>query len=83
MRTVVTVPSGFWPFEQARFSPDGRFIAFDQQARGGAARPDIFVVASDGSRKTPLVQHPANDLLIDWSPDGRYILFSSDRWRHQ
>jgi Tol biopolymer transport system component len=79
IRAIVTVPSGFLAFERARFSPDGRFIAFDQQARGGAEPPDIFVVASDGSRKFPLVQHPASDLLIDWSPDGRYILFSSDR----
>jgi Tol biopolymer transport system component len=78
-RAVVTVPAGFWPFQRARFSPDGRFIAFDQQARGGAVRADIFVVASDGSRRWPLVQHAASDLLIDWSPDGRYILFSSDR----
>ncbi len=78
-RTIVTVPSGFWPFERARFSPDGRFIAFDQQARGGAGHSDVFVAAADGSRRTSLVQHPAEDLLIDWSPDGRYILFSSDR----
>jgi Tol biopolymer transport system component len=27
----------------------------------------------------PLVEHPANDYLLGCSPDGRYILFASDR----
>jgi Tol biopolymer transport system component len=33
----------------------------------------------DGSRETPLVEHPANDLFPIWTPDGKNILFASDR----
>ncbi len=27
----------------------------------------------------PVIQHPGNDILLGWSPDGEYILFRSDR----
>jgi Tol biopolymer transport system component len=56
---------------RARFSPDGRYIAYD-------TRGDIFLLETKTGRELPLVQHPANDYLLDWTPDGR-ILFSSDR----
>jgi Tol biopolymer transport system component len=36
-------------------------------------------LAVDGSRERPLVTHPGDDRLLGWSPDGRSILFSSDR----
>lgn len=57
--------------QRARFSPDGRYIAYDL---GG----DVFLLETETGRELPLVQHPANEYLLDWTPDGR-ILFSSDR----
>jgi len=57
--------------QRARFSPDGRYIAYD-------TRGDIFLLETGTGRELPLVQHPANEYLLDWTPDGR-ILFSSDR----
>ena len=62
-----------------RFSPDGRYIAYAFPQRPGSEERDIFVLALDGGRETPLVQHPANDGFLDWTPDGKGILFSSDR----
>ena len=61
-----------------RFSPDGRYIAYDQ-ASSDSRQYDIFVMAADGSRDTPVVTHPANELLLGWAPDGRSIVFASDR----
>ncbi len=29
--------------------------------------------------RNPVVQHPANDVIFDWTPDGKRILFGSDR----
>jgi len=58
-----------------RFCPDGLTVACDR----GIERSDIFLLAVDGSRETPLVQHPADDALLEWLPDGRGILFASDR----
>jgi Tol biopolymer transport system component len=40
---------------------------------------DIFVLATNGSRETPLVEHPGNDFVLGWAPDGKRILFASDR----
>jgi len=67
-------------FPQPRgFSPDDRYIAYDYPSAPDAESRDIFLLAADGSREVPLVQHPANDELLGWTPDGRGILFSSDR----
>ncbi len=60
------------------FSPDGRYIAYDLPKEDSPKR-DIFLLAADGSRETPLIEHPANDLFPFWAPDGKRILFSSDR----
>ncbi|MGH9784991.1 MAG: hypothetical protein ACRD88_12490, partial [Terriglobia bacterium] len=65
--------------EVTRFSPDGRYIAYDFPPKQDSAERDIFVLAADGSQETPLIQHPADDRLLGWTPDGKYILFRSDR----
>lgn len=57
---------------KASLSPDGRYAAYD-------FRGDIFVLATDGSRETALVQHAADDAFPVWVPDGDRILFVSDR----
>ncbi len=53
-------------------SPDGRYVAYGREG-------DIFVFESDGTHETPLVRHPAKDKLLGWAPDGKHILFASDR----
>jgi Tol biopolymer transport system component len=70
-------PSG--PFGTARFSPDERWIAFDALAAPGSATRDIFIVSADGRLEAPLVTHAGNNHLLDWTPDGRRVLFASDR----
>jgi Tol biopolymer transport system component len=40
---------------------------------------DILIMVADGSRETSLVKHPADDKLLGWTPDGKRVLFSSDR----
>ena len=61
------------------FSPDGRYLSYDLPASDTDNRRDIFVLAVDGSHEATAVKHPANDLLMGWSPDGSTLLFSSDR----
>ena len=53
-------------------SPDGREIAF---VSGG----DIWTVPADGGEARLLVAHPANESRPLYSPDGRYLAFSSSR----
>lgn len=69
-----------WRYPQGvSFSPDGRYIVYDVPAKEDSADRDIFVLAADGSRETPLVEHPGNDFALGWAPDGKNILFASDR----
>lgn len=44
---------------------------------GGAA--DLFVVPAGGGPERRLTDHPAYDSLARWTPDGRRIVFTSDR----
>jgi len=60
-------------------SPDGHYIAYDIPQEKGSSKRDIFVFAVDERREIPLVQHPADDKLLGWTPDGKYIFFASDR----
>jgi len=77
VRVVKTCDSRF---PQPRgFSPDDRYIAYDFPQGADAKVRDIFLLAADGSHEVPLVQHPANDQLLGWTPDGKGVLFSSDR----
>ena len=62
-----------------RFSPDGRYIAYDYPPHEESDNRDIFLLAADGSREIPLIEHPAEDELLGWTPDGHHILFASDR----
>ncbi len=61
------------------FSPDGRLIAYDVSIRGDAPNHDIHLLAADGIHQSILVQHAADDRLLGWTPNGRGIVFASDR----
>ncbi len=71
-----TGPSG--P-ENMCFSPDGHYIVYDFPQQAGSPDRDIFLLSSDGSRAIPLVEHPSYDELLGWAPDGKNIIFASDR----
>jgi Tol biopolymer transport system component len=58
-------------------SPDGRFVAFSDGLVAGGH--DIYIISADGRAKTTLIDHPADDTEPRWSPDGRHIVFLSDR----
>jgi Tol biopolymer transport system component len=62
-----------------RCSPDGRYIAYSLQQGPKPGESDIFVLDMESGREIPLIQHPANDVNPDWTPDGKRILFLSDR----
>jgi Tol biopolymer transport system component len=65
--------------KRARFSPDGRYIAYDLPQQPGSNEYDIFILTVDGGQETPAVQHTANDVVFDWTPDGKRLLFGSNR----
>ena len=60
-------------------SPNGRHIAYSYIQDENSAKNDIFIMSDDGSHHLPLVEHPADDIVIGWTPDGKGLLFQSDR----
>ncbi len=72
--------SGTVPNEQRMsFSPDGRFLAYDFPVNDEPQNNRISVLRISDRKDVSAVTHPANDRLLDWSPDGSAILFTSDR----
>lgn len=61
------------------FSTDGRYIAYDFPLKEDSQEHDIFLISIDGTQEVPLAPHPAHDYLLGWAPDGKSILFASDR----
>ena len=58
------------------FSPDGNWIAFTGQYDGNV---DVFVIPADGGEPKRLTWHPAADVAVAWTPDGKKVLFHSGR----
>jgi WD40 repeat protein len=66
-------PRNTWSFN-LRFSPDGKYLAYDT-----VGTPGVYVLATDGSAETQVVSGNGQSRMVGWSPDGRYLLFTSDR----
>ena len=58
-------------------SPDGKRVAFIRRISGGVA--DIHVVSIDGSSTRRVTFDEADLTGVDWSHDGRSLVYSSDR----
>jgi hypothetical protein len=63
----------------ASLSPDGRSLVYDAPPQEDAASLDIYLMPVEGGREVPLVSHPENDYPLGWTPDGKRVLFASDR----
>ena len=67
------------------WSPDGKRIAFTSDRDGhfdmpgGLPNDEIYVMDADGGNQQNLTNDPNNDWDPSWSPDGKRIVFSSDR----
>ncbi len=59
------------------YSPDGRLLAFDRWQSG--TNPDVWVMGKDGSGARVVVADRSIDTVPNWTPDGRALLFVSDR----
>ncbi|MBN9296832.1 MAG: PD40 domain-containing protein [Filimonas sp.] len=53
-------------------SPNGKEIAF-------ISRGELFVSSVEGSQTKRITNTPQQERMIDWSPDGKSIIFSAER----
>lgn len=79
VRELRYIPSSFFMFENAKFSPDGQFIAFSFVRDGNPPHGDIFLISSDGQNEIVVAGHQAEDRLLGWTANGKNLLFLSDR----
>ena len=70
-------PEGIVGDDSPAFSPDGRSVAFLRSISGAIG--DIFVTPADGGAPRRVTTDNADVLGLDWEPDGRRLVFSSDR----
>lgn len=70
----LTTPYGQWDYFP-HFSPDGQTVAFVRFAE----TRDIWEVRTAGGEPKRLTFDDTSIYGLDWTPDGAYIVFSSDR----
>jgi TolB protein len=78
-------------YQELAWSPDGSRIAYSAMKvskagweKGGyaaleGADYEVYVMKVDGSEVQRLTKNPGYDLWLSWSPDGRSLVFGSDR----
>ena len=77
MTTVVADPAySLW---QGRFSPDGRWVAFNAQSLEEPGVSIIGVVSASGGKWTPVTARRLWSDKPRWAPDGRTVYFVSNR----
>jgi Tol biopolymer transport system component/DNA-binding winged helix-turn-helix (wHTH) protein len=76
-RALTTPPAAHIGDITPAFSPDGRQVAFVRSISGGLG--DVFVTSIDLGTATRVTGDNADVLGVDWEPDGRHLVFSSDR----
>src|SRR5215469_12035613 len=54
------------------FSPDGSKLAFTADYDGNL---DVYVMPASGGAPRRLTHHPAADIVVGWSRDGKQVLF--------
>ena len=84
MTALATVTVGLAPARAVVPGTNGRIVfatgcGWKTACPSAAANSEIYVMNPDGSGRTQLTFHPAQDILPSWSPDGSKIAFSSDR----
>lgn len=62
--------------DSPRFSPDGKWISYVSNESGNN---DIWVMDVDGGQSRQLTSHEGDDSHVEWTNDGRGLLWSSNR----
>jgi Tol biopolymer transport system component len=72
--TQLTNPGSY---DRPLWSPDGSQIMYVTWSKETSS--DIYVMDKDGKNQRPIVASPADEIMADWSPDGKKIVFVSNQ----
>jgi Tol biopolymer transport system component len=73
--TITPVTSGSRAFLEPEVSPDGEWLVF----RSRLPQEDLYIVGTNGRHLRKLTDDPFKDRSPHWLPDGKRIVFQSDR----
>jgi Tol biopolymer transport system component len=71
--------SDWWGASKLFFSPDGKYLGFDLPVGENRDQRDVFIQDINGGRRVPVAVAPSDERMMGWSPDGKFLLFASDR----
>lgn len=77
LRQLTTPPPAHYGDGAPAFSPNGGHLAFARSAADGAA--DLFVLPVRGGEPERLTHAERDVIGLDWTPDGRALVFAADR----
>jgi len=68
-------------FGNIRFSPDGKFLAYDRPPSDPKRwwQRQAYVHVIDENREIPVATDSTREEIVGWSPDGSHLLFTTDR----
>lgn len=61
------------------FLPDDQYMIYDMAQDKDSPKRDIFLHSLHEGKEIKLVEHPADDFILGLSPDGKKLLFASER----
>ncbi len=76
-RQLTTPPADTWGDHDPAFSPDGTTLSFTRSVSEGMQ--DVYTVSIDGGEPARLTSDSRNVYGHAWTPDGRDLLFASNR----
>jgi tricorn protease len=68
--------TGIGTLSRPIFSPDGTMVAYTGNYEGNE---DVYVVPATGGEPRRLTFHPASDVAVGWTSDGKSVLFRTTR----
>jgi Tol biopolymer transport system component len=70
---------GAWSVGHPAMSPDGSYVVYARSRGANAQQADVMILSTADLRERPLVENPANDAEPVWTPDGKGVVFRSNR----
>ena len=77
-RTIKNLPENIHTRNMS-LSPDGKYVVHETFRKGREKPRNVHIISIDGRIDQPLIDHPADDYFPLWTPDGRGVVFTSDR----